>query len=621
MSAGELASGKGKRIYRRRIIGHQINYEMKPYRTLVYIVLTVLMLSCAMTHSLQRSTPTADIHLPSNGPVETPEVEDVERAVTQMRKISMNGGRDSAYLAEVERDSTGEVTIKGENIQTVYIVAKSKTVAERNGEIAIDFIVGIPAALQSSTWGLSLTPIIENNGMEEALQPLSIRGELFSDIQKRQYWQMNKYLNRMLGDSTELTSTTGLAAKYYEAYNRYIAGGQKRRADKLESTYKQTISFPYLNDPRLDSVLIRKGEIRYYYTQTYRPTKDTKRLHLFFRGRVDAIDRSRYDLSNSDTLTYTVTSMLSLLDNEPRYMLKIIDKYVEVRDRNYITFPVGRANVIDTMGQNHVQLDKIERLMDTLINQYEFFVDSITITASSSPDGSMATNNRIAGERARAIKERLVRKFGREVDTLIRTRSIGEDWTLLKRLIRHNSDVPNWEKITDMIDRSRNLDVTEQQIRQQFPEDYAFMKEILYPQLRAVDFRYNLRRVDMVKDTVVLTVLDTTYMRGVQQLRDRDYVGALRTLNDYKCQNLAIVLLSLSYDEAAFEILEQLPPAEKNPRTDYLSAIALSRMNRPREGLEYYLKAIQADPVLKFRGNLDPEIQILYKQNNVKASW
>lgn len=70
---------------------------------------------------------------------------------------------------------------------------------------------------------------------------------------------MNKYLNRILGDSTELTTTTGLAAKYYEAYNRYIAGGQKRRAEKLESTYKQTISFPYLNDPRLDSVLIRKG--------------------------------------------------------------------------------------------------------------------------------------------------------------------------------------------------------------------------------------------------------------------------------------------------------------------------------------------------------------------------
>lgn len=593
---------------------------MRIFKATTYFALCIITISCAMTHSLQRQTPTADIKLPGNGSVETPEVEDIERAVEQIRRVSMNGGRDSVFLAEVERDSIGEVTMKGGTVPTVYVVAKSKTVAERNGEIALDFIIGIPATLQNNTWGLSLTPVVENNGTEEALQPLSIRGELFSEVQKRQYWQMNKYLNRILGDTTGLSSTVSLAAKYYEAYNRYLGNNKKRLAEKLETTYKETISFPYLSDPRLDSVLLRKGELRYYYTQRYRPTKNTHRLHLYFRGYIDAIDRSQYALANSDTLTYTVTSMLSLLDNEPRYMLKVIDKYVEVRDRNYITFPVGRANVIDTMGQNLVQLAKIERLMDTLINQYEFFVDSITIIASSSPDGSMATNNRIAGERARSIKERLVRKFGHEVDTLIRTRSIGEDWALLKRLIRHNSDMPNWEQITAMIDQSRNLDVTEPQIRQQFPKDYAYMKEILYPQLRAVDFRYNLRRVDMVKDTVVLTVLDTTYMRGVQQLRDRDYVGALRTLNDYKSQNLAIVLLSLGYDEAALEILEQLPPAEKNARTDYLSAIALSRINRPHEGLEYYLKAIQADPVLKFRGNLDPEIQILYKQNNVTST-
>ena len=70
--------------------------------------------------------------------------------------------------------------------------------------------------------------------------------------------------------------------------------------------------------------------------------------------------------------------------------------------------------------------------------------------------------------------------------------------------------MPNWEQIMAMIDQSSNLDVTEPQIRKQFPKDYAYMKEILYPQLRAVDFRYNLRRVDMVKDTVVLTVLDAT---------------------------------------------------------------------------------------------------------------
>lgn len=593
---------------------------MKRFRTYVYIALSLSMLSCAMTHGLQRSTPTADIELPAHGPVETPEVEDVERAVDQMRRIALKGSKDSVYLAAVERDTTGEVTLKGGDIRTVYVVAKSKTVAERNGEIAIDFIVTIPATLQNSAWGLELVPVIESNGKEEALQPLSIRGELFSELQKRQYWQMNKYLNRVLSDTTRLTTTTALTAKYYEAYNRFKGSGEQRKAERLQSTYKQTISFPYLTDSRLDSVLIRKGEIRYYYTQKYRPTKHTHRLHLYFRGKVDAIDRSFYALANSDTLTYTVTSMLSLLDNEPRYMIQVIDKYVEVRDRNYITFLVGRSQIIDTLGQNRMQLQKIERLMDTLVNQYEFFVDSITITASSSPDGSQATNRRISAGRARSIKEHLVRKFGRQADTLIRTQSVGEDWTLLRRLIRHNSDVPHWQQIEEMIARSRDLDITEQEIRRRFPKDYAFMREILYPQLRAVDFRYNLRRVDMVKDTIQLTVLDTTYMRGVQQLRDRDYVGALRTLNDYKCRNLAIVLLSLGYDDAALEILEQLPASERCARTDYLAAIALSRLNKPQQGLERYLRAIQAEPVLKFRGNLDPEIQILYKQNNVTAS-
>lgn len=593
---------------------------MKAYRIIGYSIAGALFVSCAMTQRLQHRMPTADIRLPKSESTETPEIEDVERAVEQIQRISLGPGRDSIYLLETERDDDGEMTMNGGGIGTVYVVAKSKNVAERNGEISIDFLISIPADLQDNNYGLQLTPMIENNDSIEALQPLSIRGELFSALQKRQYWQMNRYLNRLLEDTTELSSTTTLAAKYYRAYNNYMTAGDRRKAEKLEHTYRQTVAFPYLNDPRLDSVVLHKGEIRYYYTQKYRPTKDTRQLKLFFRGQVAAIDRSVYDFRNTDTLTFSVTSMLSLIDPEPRYMIQVIDKYVEVRDRNYITFHVGRSDIIDTLGDNRAQLGKIERLMDTLINQYEFFVDSITITASSSPDGSRILNDRIAAARANSIKRHLVTKFGREVDTLIRARSIGEDWTLLERMIFRNSDIPHWQEITGMIRNSKDLDATELLIKQKYPKDYAYMREVLYPQLRAVDFRYNLRRVDMVKDTIQLTVLDTTYMRGVQELRDREYVKALRTLNDYKCQNLAIVMMSLCYDDAALEILEQLPAAEKNAKTDYLTAIILSRLNKPREGLEYYLKAIKADPVLKFRGNLDPEIQILYKQNNVRST-
>jgi len=593
---------------------------MKAYKIIGYAFAGFLFVSCAMTHGLHHRMPTASIHLPKGERTETPEVEDVERAVEQMQRISLGPGHDSVYLVEAERDTDGELVMKGGDIGAVYVVAKSKNVAERNGEISIDFIVAIPADLQNRNWGLQLTPMIENNDSIEALQPLSIRGELFSEVQKRQYWQMNRYLNRLLEDTTELSSATALAAKYYRAYNNYLSAEEPHKAERLAHTYRQTVAFPYLSDPRLDSVIIRKGEIHYHYTQKYRPTKNTRRLKLFFRGQVSAIDRSVYDFQNTDTLTYSVTSMLSLIDPEPRYMIQVIDKYVEVHDRNYLTFQVGRAEIIDTLGDNRAQLGKIERLMDTLMNQYEFFVDSITIIASSSPEGPRTMNDRIASARADAIKRHLIKKFGRDVDTLIRTRSIGEDWALLRRMILRNEDLSHWSEILEMIDKSKDLDALEPLIRQKYPKDYAYLREALYPQLRAVDFRYNLRRVDMVKDTIQLTVLDTTYMRGVQQLRDRDYVGALRTLYDYKDRNLAIVMLSLGYDDTALEILEQLPPAEKSARTDYLTAIALSRLNKPREGLEYYLEAIKAEPVLKFRGNLDPEIQLLFKQNHVQSS-
>lgn len=583
-------------------------------------LLGLLLFSCSMTHRLTTKTPTADITLPQGAVSQTPEIEDVELAIEQVKKIAI-AGRDSAYLVEAERDEDGEATIIGETIGTVYVVAKSKNVVERNGEISIDFIVNIPANLQNTKWGLELTPIIENNGTEEALQPLSIRGEFFSEMQKRQYWQMNKYLNRILGDSTELTTTTSLVAKYYEAFNGYQSAGLDRKASNLEHTYKETISFPYLTDSRLDSVLIRKGNIQYYYTQKYRPTKNTRKLNLFFKGKVEAVDRSSYAFSNTDTVSYVVTSMLSLIDNSPRYMIQVIDKYVQVKDRNYLNFLIGDMRLLDTLRDNRAQLGKIERLMDTLINQYQFLVDSVIITASSSPEGSLVLNNRLAGGRALSIKQHLLRKFGREVDTLIRTRSAGEDWGLLKRLIRHNSDVPHWDQIITLIDESRDLDATEVQLRQKYPKDYTYLREVVYPQMRAVDFRYNLRRVDMVKDTVQLTVLDTAYMRGVQQLRDRDYVGALRTLYDYKGHNLAIALLSLGYDGSALEILQGLPARERSAYSDYMMAIALSRLERPREGLECFLRALQQEPALKYRGNLDPEIQILYKQNNVKSSF
>ena len=133
---------------------------------------------------------------------------------------------------------------------------------------------------------------------------------------------------------------------------------------------------------------------------------------------------------------------------------------------------------------------------------------------------------------------------------------------------------------------------------------------MVYPQLRTVDFRYNLRRKGMVKDTIHTTELDTTYARGVELLQRRQYARALYILNDYNDRNTVVAHLSMDHNERALELLSAMPT---DAVTEYLRAIACSRLGRKDEGREHFLEACRRDERMEYRGNLDPEISELLK--------
>ena len=133
---------------------------------------------------------------------------------------------------------------------------------------------------------------------------------------------------------------------------------------------------------------------------------------------------------------------------------------------------------------------------------------------------------------------------------------------------------------------------------------------MIYPQLRAVNFRYNLRRKGMVKDTIHTTELDTAYARGVELLRKRKYAKALYILNDYNDRNTVVAHLSMDHNERALELLLTMPT---DAVTEYLRAIACSRLGRKAEGREHFLEACRRDERMEYRGNLDPEISELLK--------
>ena len=495
--------------------------------------------------------------------------------------VKLQRDSNTFFLAPVDTLADGE-RVMALQIEQVTVVAKMRSIPERNGRVVLDFIVTLPKQLLGKSRSVVITPILHKPDESVALEDLVIRGGRFSLLQERDYWQYETYVERFRPD------TVGREA----AFNRFV-------------------KFPYPEDVRLDSLVEGRSTVTYYYSQEVKTDETSKKMLVTLQGQVLAVDDSAYRLPPSDTLSYIVSSMLSFVDTIPRYRIKVVDKFVTVEDRNYIQFFVGDTRVVDTLGDNRRQLDKITGLMRQIVEQQEFWVDTITLTAASSPEGAYAFNDRLSQGRAAALKRYLVRRYGRSIDTMLTVRWVAEDWQELTNRIRTDREVVSRDAILELIVAEKNPDRREQAIRQRFPKEYAYIRSVIYPQLRAVNFRYNLRRKGMVKDTIHTTELDTTYTRGVELLQKRKYAKALYILNDYNDRNTVVAHLSLDHNERAMELLATMP---KDAVTEYLRAIACSRLGRKAEGREHFLEACRLDGRMEYRGNLDPEIAELLKQ-------
>ena len=547
---------------------------MKRIMKTIAVCLAALLCGCSITGHLERRQYRADVLHVSR--------EQYEREQQTYQPPALKIERDSNrfYLVPTEVQENGE-RIMAMQIQEVTIRATTRTLPERLGKVTIDFVIDMPRQLQGTCRSIAVIPYLHKYGEAHPLQDITIRGGLFSRVQDRDYWQYNKYLH---------------------VFNPSEIGAER--------AFARFVKYPYSEGSRLDSIVQHPGHISYYYSQEVPTDETSKTMLVTLQGWVMALDESYYKLPPSDTLTYHVSSMLSFADTTTRYKIKIIEKYATVQDRNYIQFRLNDTHVLDSLGRNAAELDKIRTRMAGLIGQREFFVDSIVLTASASPEGRYARNSTLAQGRAHALKGYLRKCIGPQVDTLMQIRCIAEDWHELTTRIRSDENLQHRAEILKLIDTDSDPDRRERTIRELYPQDYQYLKESVYPSLRAVTMRYDLRRVGMVKDTIHTREVDTAYMRGINLLQKRKYAKALYILNDYRDRNTVITLLSLGYDAQALEMLNGL---ERSHTTEYLKAVACARLGRKTEGREHFLKACELDERMLFRGNLDPEIAELLK--------
>ena len=417
----------------------------------------------------------------------------------------------------------------------------------------------------------------------------------------------------------------------------------RRLDERKDAVFTRRVRYPYVEGARLDTVIYLPDKIRYRYVDRIQADEHTARLYLCLAGRVHDFADREYVLKRSDTLTFSVASMTAFVDETPRYVQRIVTRDAEANARFYFVFPKGKSRLEEDRPENRSQIEAVRTLTRALMTDPVFIIDSITLRATSSPEGSWRVNDRLARERASAVKEVLVSEFRVLYDSLriasgytldergntvrseaaeqlpdlpdlLHTAWLAEDWSRLGNLIEADTVLDECERLLEIIRTVGDPDLRERRIRSRFPKAYAYMLSTLYPKMRAVDFRFNLHRRGMKQDTVYTTELDSVYMRGRELLRKRNYEQALDMLRPYEDRNTALAYMSLGYDAAAARILRGLPGQDKDAAANYLLAILAGRQGDEQLAVQYYLRSVELEPRLRFRGNLDPEISHLIRK-------
>ena len=390
----------------------------------------------------------------------------------------------------------------------------------------------------------------------------------------------------------------------------------RKRKEQAGEMYEKYVRFPY-EAARLDTVIKEGYNFVYYYKQELPATENTKKIDLTLDGQILSKDETKTQLPPSDTITYFISSMVQFLDRSPRYKKKIITRKDEVNLRAYVTYKSGATEFSEDIGDNRAEIDKVFETIHGINYTEEFLIDSIRMTATSSPEGSADMNLFLSKGRALALKKYLaLRSDDREgVDTLFRPRWIGEDWNRLHELVLADDSLENKAYLLRIMKETDNPDNREYALRK-YPADYMRIRGKHYPLLRGVEFKFHLHRRNMLQDTIVMPVIDTTYMQAVKMIEDRQYRQALAILDvsypdDY---NTAVCLMSLGYDKRALEIMtEQADTSDRN----YLLAILYSRLKREEDALKMYVKSCDQDASKIWRGKLDPEINKLIVTYNL----
>ena len=606
-----------------------------------------------------------------------PEMKNNLSASRDTLTVKDDDGREFLLMKAVKDEETGEM-VATEVIEAAKVTARFRNVAERHGKVDLAFQIMVPPSMMDTKWQLRFYPDMFVMGDSLRLEPVIITGGGYRKAQLRGYELYDKFLAKIVKDTTvfidieqleiflqrnipqlyafksdssyvdesRFNTVYGVSQRQaVEHYTNKVARRiNERRKNKREAMYAKYVKVPIVTEGiRLDSVVVNTdGDFVYYYVQTINTRPKLRKVDVKLSGEIFESDKRIYTIPVTEPLTFYISSISAFVDNTEKYLTKVIERRATANTECRIDFEAGKSEIKMDYADNAYEINMISKTIASLLENKDFDLDSIIVRATASPEGTFTLNSSLAQKRSEAVsayfskyieayKDSLRQEAGfsmsfngeeqkivaaeKPVDIRLTPRCIPENWDDLDALV--DKDVvmnPDQKSDYFSVRSESNPDVREARMKNQ--AYYRYMKETLYPKLRTVKFNCYLHRKGMIKDTVHTTVLDSTYMRGVQELRDMNYAEALALLIPYDDFNTAVAYVGMDRNVNAMRILSKL---EKTAQVNYLMAILYSRSGDLNNAVQHYVTSCRQNPSYRFRGNLDPEISVLIKQYGLNS--
>ena len=172
----------------------------------------------------------------------------------------------------------------------------------------------------------------------------------------------------------------------------------------------------------------------------------------------------------------------------------------ELSGRAYIDFPVNLTTIYPEYRANTQELAKIIATIDSVRNDKDITVKSLSIKGFASPEGPYDNNIRLAKGRTEALKQYVQNLYHFDYG-FIRTSYEPEDWEGLREYVVTHP-IEYQAGILAIIDSYMEPDAKNDKLQKVYPAQYEFLLATVYPALRHSDYRieYTVRSFNDVNE-------------------------------------------------------------------------------------------------------------------------